>query len=381
MFFKIVFNQALHKWGITLLVFLAMTALVALYVYLQNTTQFANRSMQLIMKNMGHNMLILPEDAEESDVYLCTEKQPLFSAQATGTLAKELRLPSKYYVSVLQERIVIEDRDFLLTGIEPVTRVDETKEKGNMMSPLKDGEARLGAAAARGMAMATGAQLTFRGRTFRIVETLPAKGAIDDYRIYINLAECQRMLGHPDRINAILAFQCLHGATLQDVVNLQERVMQKVLPGFRHTIRTDIAEARFLARRTTQKSLRYLLGIVLTVTVLVIAITGFQEVAERTREVGILVSMGANYAYIMGLYLAKILTLALAASLVGFWIGATLSVSFNASLLVANTAQVRIVWSHLPNIVGLTCLVALVSEVAPMLKLVTMDPNATLVEE
>ncbi len=381
MFFKIVFNQALHKWGITLLVFLAMTALVALYVYLQNTTQFANRSMQLIMKNMGHNMLILPEEAEESDIYLCTENQPLFGVQATETLAKELRLPSKYYVSVLQKRIAIEGRDFLLTGIEPVTRADETSEKGNMMSSLKDGEARLGAAAAQHLAMAVGEELTYSGRTFRILEILPAKGAIDDYRIYINLSECQQMFGHPGRINAILAFQCLQGATLEDVVRKQEREMQKVLPGFRHTIRTDIAEARFLARKTTQKSLRYLLGIVLTVTVLVIAITGFQEVAERTREVGILVSMGANYAYIMGLYLSKILALALAASLVGFWIGASLSVSFNASLLVANTAQVRIVWSHLPNIVGLTCLVALLSEIAPMAKLVTMDPNTTLVEE
>jgi len=50
-----------------------MTSLVTLYVYLRNTNQFANRSMQLIMKNMGHNMLILPEEANPYDVYLCTE--------------------------------------------------------------------------------------------------------------------------------------------------------------------------------------------------------------------------------------------------------------------------------------------------------------------
>jgi len=53
--------------------FSAMTSLVTLYVYLRNTNQFANRSMQLIMKNMGHNMLILPEEADPYDVYLCTE--------------------------------------------------------------------------------------------------------------------------------------------------------------------------------------------------------------------------------------------------------------------------------------------------------------------
>ncbi len=55
MFFRVLISQAKHKWIVTLLVGLAMMCLVTLYVYLNNTAEFANRSMQLVMKNMGHN--------------------------------------------------------------------------------------------------------------------------------------------------------------------------------------------------------------------------------------------------------------------------------------------------------------------------------------
>ncbi|MFH1741535.1 MAG: FtsX-like permease family protein [bacterium] len=381
MFFKIIFNQARHKWGITLLVFLAITSLVALYVYLRNTTQFANRSMQLIMKNMGHNLLIIPNEADPYDSYFCAENQILFPDNTTHLLAPHLRLASKYYVSVLQERIQIGDREYILTGIEPVKRKDETPEMANLISALKEGEARLGATAAQVLLAAGKESVDIIDSSFHVVETLPFKGGIDDYRIYINLPDCQRILNRSGQINAILAFECLRGQSLTEGEAYQKRELAKVLPGFKQIMKMDIAQGRYMARMTTQRSLYYLLGIVLTVTVLLIAITGLQEVSERTREVGILVSMGANYLYITGLYLVKILILALAASLLGFWIGAELSVWINTSFLVVNTAPIRILWSQLPTVIQLTCLVALLAELVPMVKLLRMDPTATLIEE
>ncbi len=60
MFAKIVFGQLRHKWPINLLLFLTITALVSLYVFILNTNSFTTRSMQLIMKNMGLNQMIMP---------------------------------------------------------------------------------------------------------------------------------------------------------------------------------------------------------------------------------------------------------------------------------------------------------------------------------
>jgi len=381
MFLRIVANQARYKWGVSLLVLAAMIALVTLYVYLNNTTRFANRSMQLIMKSMGHNLLILPKEASPLDAYLCTRSQIDFPQKITERLSKCLDLDSKYYVSVLQSQVEMAGRNWLLTGIEPLKRADETAEKGNLIRPLARGEARLGYAARQALGKRPGDRIRVLDGDFEIVETLPAKGAIDDYRIYINLQQCQALLGKEGKINLVLAFLCMHRGSLDTVLDYQNGHLAKRFPELKQIARMDIAQGRYLARMTTQRSLHYLLGIVLVVTVLIVAISGLQEVGERKRELGIMISMGTGYSYIVSLYLAKMLVIALLASLVGFSVGSHLAVHFTTPFLVVNTRPVAIVWRQLPAIMGLTCLVAVAAEMIPMLKLVRLDPNAILIEE
>jgi ABC-type lipoprotein release transport system permease subunit len=381
-FFKIIFSQARYRWVFTLLLFLAMTVLVTLYVYLLNTNRFTNRAMQLVMKNMGHNMFILPETANPLDTFLCTEHQPLFEDETTHKLAEHLELFSRYYVSVLQQRCALNGADLLLTGIEPVERTDETSEKGNMMQPVPPGTVRLGHAAAKSLGLQEGAELELLGKSFRVEKILQPQGTERDYRIYLALNECQTLLGLEGRINAIWAFQCLHhGGPLQEIEDLHAEMLAKALPGFRHISIMPIARGRYLARETTSKTLYYVLGIVLGATVLIIAIAGMQEVTERRREVGILVAMGAGLPYIAGLYLVKISMLAAAAAVTGFLIGSELAVRMTASFLVTQTRSVRILWGDLPSVTLLSVAVALAAMLLPMIQLIRTDPSKTLVDE
>ena len=177
-FFKIILSQARYRWIFTLLLFLAMTVLVTLYVYLLNTNRFANRAMQLVMKNMGHNMLILPEASNPLDAFLCTENQPRFDAEVTHRLAGHLELFSRYYVSVLQQRLALNGVDLLLTGIEPVERTDETDEKGNMVKPVAPGTVRLGHAAAGLLAVGElSSRMTLIERDFGLAGLAAVSGA------------------------------------------------------------------------------------------------------------------------------------------------------------------------------------------------------------
>lgn len=366
----------------TLLLFLAMTVLVTLYVYLLNTNRFANRAMQIVMKNMGHNMVILPEASNPLDSFLCTENQPLFDADVTHRLAGHLELFSRYYVSVLQQRLALNGVDLLLTGIEPVERTDETDEKGNMVKPVAPGTVRLGSAAAESLGLREGADLELLGRAFRVAEILQPLGTERDYRVYLALNECQELLGLGQEINVIWAFQCLHhGGPLQEIERLHAEMLAKALPGFRHISIMPIARGRYLARETTSRTLYYVLAIVLAATILIIAIAGMQEVTERRREVGILVALGAGLPYVVGLYLVKIVALAAAAAVTGFIVGSELAVRMTASFLVTQTRAVRIVWEDLPSVTALSVMVALVAMLLPMLQLLRIDPNKTLVEE
>jgi len=382
MFWRILSHQARYRWGVTTLVFLAITSLVTLYVYLLNTSQFTNRSMQLIMKRLGHNMLILPEDANPLDVYLCTEQQKDFPDEVTRRLAEHTELFSRYYVSVLQKPIVLEGMQCLLSGIEPVKRADESREKGNMVAPVATGQARLGAAVAAQLGLSQGDTLPVLGQTFPVAQVLEPEGTQDDFRVYLDLADCQRLLNTPGRINAIWAFECLHhGGPLAEIEAIQAQQLAAVAPGFRHISQMPIARGRYLARQTTSETLYYLLGIVIVVTVLIITITGMQEVAERRREVGILIAMGTGFPYVVGLYLVKLLALAVAGSLAGFALGSGLAVDVTSQFLVTQTRPVTIFWDHLPRVMAQACLVALIGMLLPVIQLLRMDPNATLVEE
>jgi ABC-type lipoprotein release transport system permease subunit len=382
MFWKIVLNQALHRWGITLLIFLAMVSLVSLYVYLLNTSRFTNRSIQLIMKQMGHNMLILPEQADRFDTYLCTDAQVFFPDQVTHRLAQSTQLFSRYYVSVLQQRITVGGTDCLLTGIEPVERVDETREKGNMVRPLSPANARLGAEVAKRLRLQVGDEVRVLDRVFEVSQVVEPQGTEQDFRLFVPLRECQEMLGQSGNINVIWAFECLHhGGPLHEIEELQAAMLAEVQPGFKHVSIMPIARGRFLTRQNTTQTLRYLLGIVCAATVLIIAINGVHEVAERRREVGILSAMGVSFPRILALYFTKVFVLAVAASVTGFLTGSLLAVHITSDFLVTHTQNVAVLWHDLPSVTLLTCAVAAVAMALPMVQLLRMDPNATLIEE
>jgi len=380
-FFKIITNQARHQWGIALLILLAMTSLVTLYVYSSNTTAFANRSMQLVMKNMGHNLLIIPTEADARSIYVCLDDQVAFADDTTWRMSRTRNLSSRYYVSVLQARVEVDGQELLLTGIEPVGSENETPEKRNMVLPLAESEARLGNECARMLQKDIGESVQILGKEFRVVEILPPKATLDDCRIYISLSRCQQLLGKEGQINFILAFLCLHGGSLDRALMAQEQRLAEIPPGFRQISRMDIAQGRQLARVTTQKSLHYLLAIVAAATVVVIAVTGLQEVSDRRHETGIMISMGVPHTYIVSLYLVKTLTLALTSSVVGFLLGSALAVQFTAPFLIVNTRPVTVLWDQLPAAMALTCAVALVAEIIPIIRLLCLDPNTILAEQ
>lgn len=381
MFLKIVFGQARYRWGVSLLILLAMTSLVSLYVYSKNTTGFANRSMQLVMKNMGHNLLIFPKNADPRGVYFCTEDQVLFPEETTERMSKMLGLCSRYYVSVLQGKVEVDGQQLILTGIEPVARKDETREKQNMVLPLPEGEARLGYEAARLLEKKVGDTLRIRDEQFKVVEILPPKATADDCRVYVNLDQCQEMLQQQGQINFILAFLCLSGKSLQGSLEMQEQNLAEKFPEFRQVSRMDIAQGRYLARVTTQKFLKYLLLLVAAATVVVIAVTGLQEVSDRRHETGIMIAMGVSHAYVVCLYVVKTLVLAVIASVVGFLAGSALAVYLTAPVLVVNTRPVTVLWDQFPAVLGLTCAVAVLAETVPVIKLLRLDPNTILTGE
>jgi hypothetical protein len=382
MFWKIIGRQMAQKWSMTLLLFLVVSILVSLFVFITNTNSFAVRSMQLIMKNMGLNQVLMPAGENPLHVYLCTDGQQLFPEAVLEKLAGNTELLSKYYVGMLQQRMQIGDGEVILTGIRPVKRPDETLEKSSMVNPVPPAHARLGRTAAAQLNLRAGDPFTLGSASYAVDKILPERGTLDDCRVYLPLPAVQEFLGTGRQINAVQSFECLHvGGPLEDIHAYQQGLLNDVLPGYRQYNVTSIAQGRYYARRMTEKYLYYIGGAIMLIAAMVIAISGFQEVTERKYETGVLISMGAGYGYITGLYLVKIVLISALAAVVGFWIGGSLSVRLTAPFLMAQTQHIVILWENLPNTVFMSCGVAVLAQLLPIIKLLRLDPCAILTEE
>jgi len=352
-----------------------------LYVFVMNSAQFANRSMQLIMKRMGHNMLIIPETADALATYHCSDNQMEFPDSVPRFLAQQTQLVSKYYVARLQKKINIDGNALILTGIEPVVRPDETEEKGNMIKSVKSGTVRLGIEAAKILNAKQGDKINVLSTTFVVDRIAPVIGTEDDFRIFTNLKTAQMMLGKPGRINGIVAFECLEAGSLEKSEKYQREEMRKILPGYRHISKMEIAKGRYLGRITTSSFLGSLLIVLLIVTILVIVIVGLQEVVERKTEIGIMISMGASYRFVVSLFMTKILLIALIGAVIGFVIGGYISLWLTNPAIVFNTKPIAIDWTNLPRVLVMAGAVAVAAEVLPIVKLLRLHPGTILMEE
>lgn len=377
----LIFQQAVHKGLVTVLLFLALTASVSLYVYISNTSRYTNRAMQIIVKRLGHNLIILPDSTNPLDVYWCTDKQTVFSEDIAVRLAGHDELASRYFVSVLQTRLTRNGKTFLLTGIGIVQRSDETAEKGNMIRAVQKGEVRLGAMAAKQLGRMIGDTIQIEGSSYKVESVVKERGDEDDLRIFLPLAKLQSMLGQEGRIHYILAFLCQHGSDVEKTIKKEREMLKSIAPGMRLITKTGLIQGRALARLTTDRTLYYLLGLILIVTIMIIVISGAQEVAERRKETGILAAMGAGHSYILSLYFIKIGILALLASITGFVIGSALAVHWTSGFLVTETVEVAYQWADLPKIGLITLITALLAESVPLIGLVRSDPSDVLMEE
>ena len=89
MYLKILFRQSFHKWSMTLMLSALIMMLVTLFVYVRNTDRYVNRSMQIIMKSMGLNQMLIPADENPVEVYLCSDRQQLFAESDAVAMSKE----------------------------------------------------------------------------------------------------------------------------------------------------------------------------------------------------------------------------------------------------------------------------------------------------
>ncbi len=374
-------RQMRHGWAVALLLWVSLCAVVALHTYVRNSAAFQTRSMQLIMKNTGHNLWFLDASANLLDIVAGSAAAPTFSDNRIHALAADRQIASTYWGNILQGRTTIRDRDVLLTGVEAVDDHQVTEEKDHLLDPLPPGSAALGYTLARDWDLEPGDRFATDDREYRVQTVHAANGTIDDARLWVPLADAQERLGRPGQANLILGFLCMRGLPLDVGVQRLEERLQKRHSDLQVIPLMNLLHARALSRITTTSYLDYLLVVILAVTGLLIAALSWMEINERRYELAVLASMGASQLFVVAFFLAKLALLAIVAAGAGFLLGSLASIHWLSEVLVTHTRPVAVIWSDFPGILARVLVLVGVAAVLPIIHLVRLDPTRILAEE
>lgn len=374
-------RQLVHSRVVSLLLVFSIGGVSALSAYVGNSARFHNRSIQLIMKDTGHNLWFLHRDANLLDAVAGLPRMPDFDEERIQQLAADRDIASTYWGNVLQARTTVLDREVLLTGYQVIDDHQVTEEKAHLLEPLPPAHAALGHTLAVAWSLSPGDPLTINSRQYLVQSVHAPNGTMDDARLWVPLADAQEILGRPGRANLMLGFLCMRGRSLEaGIAALQKRMAEKhddlqVVPLM------NLLNARALTRLTTTRYLGYLKYLALAVSALLLAVAGWMEVNQRRYELALMSAMGASRSFLVFFFLAKLLLLSLVAGLAGFLAGSAASVRWLAPVLVTHTRQVAVVWSDLPSVMLPVMIMIVLAAVIPLVYIVRLEPARVLAEE
>jgi putative ABC transport system permease protein len=383
-----------------LAILLGVTALVAIHTVTVHSEQAVSRELDAL----GANVLILPKGVTLQDYYaadLHGETLPeeyvtrlaLSNLQGVDNLSPKLCVPA-----VLQGRAVT------LTGILPKsefqakaawqgagifsrpigcgaradlpgeeTTVDpRTLVRRRVIETLGDNDALIGADVATGSGLKEGDVVELLGEKFNVLAVLPQTGTVDDGRVFAHLHTVQRLAGKGEVVNVIEVVGCCKEIAGGLVEKLADVVPEAKVVTITQVVQTQQSVNRLMARLSL-----LFLAVMVAVGGASMATAMYGNVAERRREIGTFMALGATPGLVLRLFLGKALLLGLAGGIGGYlagsgvawWLGPKLAgVPVRPLPLLALTAT------------GMAVVVVVLASFLPARKAALLDPCACFKE-
>lgn len=208
--------------------------------------------------------------------------------------------------------------------------------------------------------------------TFRVAGIVePGKGA----RKFLQIGVMQDLIGADGKASIFYL-------KLDDPRNADEVVNEiKTVPGMEHYVATSMAY--YLSMMTTSRYpgvsqfIDFVIAISMIIGFLVIFQSMYTAVMERTREIGILKSMGASKLYIVNVILRETVLLAIG----GIIVGVLFSLAARAGIDARSTLRVIVTGGWILRATGIAIVGAIVGALYPAVKAAQKDPIDALAYE
>ncbi len=302
------------------------------------------------MKGLGFNIFIYPEGQDMAEVYSQGFASKTMPEGFVDTLANSKIVTVNHLLPRLTRKIKWPERDrtVVLIGVRGEVPLAHKDPKKPLIDLVPSGKIVVGYELHKSLGLKSGDTVPILGKDFTVQKGHPERGTVDDITIWMNLAQCQELLGQQGRINAILALEC-NCATLDRLGEVRAEI-SKILPGTKIIEKGSRALARAEARvkakataeqekakaRATRSQQRsneaerldnlqisrermasVLVPLVAALCIAVVGVLSFTNVRDRQSEIGIFRAMGVTGGRILQVFLARACLLGLLGTVLG----------------------------------------------------------------
>ncbi len=360
---------------------LAVASFVTLYVVSENV----NKSVAENLDEFGANMLITPQSDGLNLNYggisitgLTFENNNLNQED----IEKIKTIKNKDNLSVIAPKLFNSVKIITLNGTNEKNMVaaginfkDEIRLKKwwriRGKYPSQENEILVGNEVSKLLGTKLNQKINLNGEEFLISGILEETGSQDDALIFLDLKKSQDLFNKKNELSLIeIAARC-YDCPIEEIV----RQTSGKLPRAKVTAIKQSIESKMTAIHRFEHFSLGISGVILIISLLIVFTNVNASVNERTKEIGIFMSVGFRRWHIIKIILLEVLIASFIAGVFGFFIGIAGAKIITPILSMDNSIKINFSYTLLFISAGLAVTAGLLASVLPALKAARLDPT------
>ncbi|CUS91078.1 putative ABC transport system permease protein [Candidatus Kryptonium thompsonii] len=242
--------------------------------------------------------------------------------------------------------------------------------------PSGKDEVVIGSEVARSFNLKIGDVVNIEAQVFKVSGILEETGSQDDLMIFADLRSVQDLLKKHGTITLAEVAALCYNCPVEEIV----RQISDVLPNAKVTAIKQLVESRMEVMHRFGKFSFGISGIILLISALIIFTNILASVNERTKEIGILRTIGYKQNHIMRVILTEILVISFVSGLLGYLLG--WGVSMIVSPILSGTTNVKVSFDWILFILSIfiSLGIGIIAGIYPATKASKIDPIVALRE-